>query len=186
MAIDKEFWHKRKVLITGHTCFKGSWLCLLLHRLGSDVYGYAIDPPTNPSLFEVAGIGDLINSHISDIRDYGQLLRIIQSVKPEIIIHMAAQSLVRESYKNPLDTYSTNVMGTVNLLEAVRFTQGVRVVVNVTTDKCYENREWHWGYRENEPMGGYDPYSNSNGCSELVTAAYRNSFFNSNKSQNQY
>jgi len=184
MTINKEFWYKKKVLITGHTGFKGSWLCLLLHKLGSDIYGYALEPPTNPSLFEVAGIGNLVNSHIGDIRDYDKLLQIIQSVKPEIIIHMAAQSLVRESYKNPLDTYSTNVMGTVNLLEAARFSQGIRAIVNVTTDKCYENREWHWGYRENEPMGGFDPYSNSKGCSELFTAAYRNSFFNSNKSQN--
>ena len=184
MPIDKEFWYNKKVLITGHTGFKGSWLCLLLHKLGSDIYGYALDPPTNPSLFEVAGIGNLVTSYHGDIRDYDKLLQIIQSVKPEIIIHMAAQSLVRESYKNPLNTYSTNVMGTVNLLEAARFSQGIKAIVNVTTDKCYENREWHWGYRENEQMGGFDPYSNSKGCSELVTAAYRNSFFNPNKLQN--
>lgn len=165
-------------MITGHTGFKGSWLCLLLHKLGSDINGYALEPPTNPSLFEEAGIGDLINSHIGDIRDYSQLLGIIQSVKPEIVIHMAAQALVRESYKNPRETYEINVMGTVNLLDAARQVGNVKAILNVTTDKCYENREWLWGYREYEPMGGYDPYSNSKGCSELVTAAYRNSFFN--------
>ena len=168
----------RRVLITGHTGFKGSWLALLLKELGTDVYGYALEPPTNPSLFVEARIQDCITSYIGDIRDYEYLLKVIQETKPDIIIHMAAQPLVRESYINPVDTYSTNVMGTVNLLEAVRQTPGIKAVVNVTTDKCYENREWHWGYRENEPMGGYDPYSNSKGCSELVTAAYRDSFFN--------
>jgi CDP-glucose 4,6-dehydratase len=168
----------RKVLITGHTGFKGSWLCLLLHKLGADVYGYALEPPTNPSLFEKAGIAELITSEIGDIRDLDHLLRFMQQVRPEIVIHMAAQPLVRESYKIPVDTYAINVMGTVNLLEACRLTPGIKAIVNVTTDKCYENREWHWGYRENEAMGGYDPYSNSKGCSELVTAAYRNSYFN--------
>jgi CDP-glucose 4,6-dehydratase len=146
--------------------------------MGSDIYGYALEPPTDPSLFIVANINNLINSQISDIRDYEKLLHFIQFVKPEIIFHMAAQPLVRQSYKNPLETYQINVMGTVNLLEAIRNTPGIKAVVNITTDKCYENREWLWGYRENEPMGGYDPYSNSKGCSELVTAAYRNSFFN--------
>ena len=184
MTINKEFWYKKKVLITGHTGFKGSWLSLLLHKLGIDVYGYALEPPTNPSLFEEVQISQLVNSSIGDIRDYDKLLRIVQSVKPEIVIHMAAQPLVRESYKNPVETYSVNVMGTVNLLEAIRQTPGIKAVVNVTTDKCYENREWHWGYRENEPLGGYDPYSNSKGCSELVTAAYRNSFFNLKEYQN--
>ncbi|MDP3463664.1 MAG: CDP-glucose 4,6-dehydratase [Bacteroidales bacterium] len=168
----------RKVLITGHTGFKGSWLCLLLHQLSADVYGYALEPPTNPCLFKEAAIDQLMTSFIGDIRDFDKLLHVIQTVQPEIIIHMAAQPLVRESYKNPIDTYSTNVMGTVNLFEAIRQTPGVKAVVNVTTDKCYENREWHWGYRENEPMGGYDPYSNSKGCSELVTSSFRNSFFN--------
>jgi CDP-glucose 4,6-dehydratase len=168
----------RRVLITGHTGFKGSWLSLLLHQLGSDVYGYALEPPTNPSLFKEANIEQLMSSFIGDIRDFNHLLEVIQKIQPEIIIHMAAQPLVRESYKNPIDTYSTNVMGTVNLFEAIRQSSGVKAVVNVTTDKCYENREWHWGYRENEPMGGYDPYSNSKGCSELVTASFRNSFFN--------
>ena len=179
MAINQEFWRKKKVLITGHTGFKGSWLSLLLHNLGSEVYGYALEPPTTPSLFNEAGISELLSSNIGDIRDYSELSKFIKSVNPEIVIHMAAQSLVRESYKNPVDTYAINVMGTVNLLEAVKQTPGIKAVVNVTTDKCYENREWYWGYRENEPLGGYDPYSNSKGCSELVTTAYRSSFFNS-------
>lgn len=169
----------RKVLITGHTGFKGSWLCLLLKSLNADVYGYALDPPTNPSLFVEANIEGLITSNIGDIRNYEKLLEVLQQIQPEIVIHMAAQALVRESYRKPVETYSTNVMGTVNLLEACRHTKSVKAIVNVTTDKCYENREWHWGYRENEPMGGYDPYSNSKGCSELVTSAYRNSYFNS-------
>jgi len=169
---------QRKVLITGHTGFKGSWLCLLLNQLGADVYGYALEPPTNPSLFNEAKIGELMTSFIGDIRDYDHLLKIMEQVQPEIVIHMAAQPLVRESYKIPVETYAINVMGTVHLLEACRNTQSVKAIVNVTTDKCYENREWHWGYRENEPMGGYDPYSNSKGCSELVTSSYRNSYFN--------
>lgn len=171
-------YNKRKVLITGHTGFKGSWLCLLLNKLGADVYGYALEPPTNPSLFTEAKIGEIITSFIGDIRDYDKLFKVMQQVQPEIVIHMAAQPLVRESYKNPVETYSTNVMGTVHVLEACRHTSSVKAIVNVTTDKCYENREWHWGYRENEPMGGYDPYSNSKGCSELVTSSYRNSYFN--------
>ncbi|NQU51269.1 MAG: CDP-glucose 4,6-dehydratase [Bacteroidetes bacterium] len=168
----------RRVLITGHTGFKGSWLCLLLHKLGADVYGYALEPPTKPNLFEEAKIDDIITSYIGDIRDLEKLQNVFKKVQPEIVIHMAAQALVRESYKNPVETYAVNVMGTVNLLEAIRQTSSVKAVVNVTTDKCYDNKEWHWGYRENEPMGGYDPYSNSKGCSELVTSAYRNSYFN--------
>ncbi len=168
----------KKILITGHTGFKGSWLCILLNRLGADVYGYALAPPTDPSLFVDAKIEKLMTSFMGDIRDFQYLQQVLNEVKPEIIIHMAAQPLVRESYKNPIETYSTNVMGTVNLLEAIRQTEGIKVLVNVTSDKCYENKEWHWGYRENEPMGGYDPYSNSKGCSELVTESYRNSFFN--------
>ncbi len=168
----------RKVLITGHTGFKGSWLCLLLNKLGADVYGYALEPPTNPSLFVEANIGEVITSYIGDIRDYNLLLKTLKEVQPEIIIHMAAQALVRESYKYPRETYEINVMGTVNLLDAVRQVGSVKAVLNVTTDKCYENKEWHWGYRENEPMGGYDPYSNSKGCSELLTSSFRSSFFN--------
>jgi CDP-glucose 4,6-dehydratase len=174
------FWRGRKVFITGHTGFKGSWLCLWLHHMGAEVYGYALAPPTIPSLFELAKLSDLLGSHqIADIRDANTLASAVRHAQPEIVIHMAAQPLVRDSYKIPVETYATNVMGTVHLLEAVRQCSTVRAVVNVTTDKCYENREWVWGYREHEPMGGFDPYSSSKGCSELVTAAYRNSFFNS-------
>ena len=168
----------RKVLITGHTGFKGSWLSLLLYQLGAEVFGYALEPPTKPSLFEEARIQDIMTSYNGDVRNYDYLLKVIHKIKPEVIIHLAAQPLVRESYKNPIETYATNVMGTVNLFEAIRQTGGVKAVVNVTTDKCYENREWYWGYRENEPIGGYDPYSNSKGCSELVTSSFRSSFFN--------
>ncbi|MEI6883243.1 MAG: CDP-glucose 4,6-dehydratase [Bacteroidota bacterium] len=178
MAPKREFWNDKRVLLTGHTGFKGSWLCLILHQLGAKVHGFALDPPTNPSLFEEAKINELLTSTICNIRDYGGLLNTLEQAQPEIVIHMAAQPLVRESYKDPIGTYSTNVMGTVHLLEACRHTNCVRSIVNVTTDKCYENREWHWGYRENEPMGGYDPYSNSKGCSELITSSYRSSFFN--------
>lgn len=174
----KQTFTGRKVLVSGHTGFKGSWLCLLLNELGADVYGFALDPPTNPSLYKEAKIDDLVSSYIGDIRDLDYLRQVMLDVQPEIVIHMAAQPLVRESYKIPVETYSVNVMGTVNLLEACRKTSSVKAIVNVTTDKCYENKEWHWGYRENEPMGGYDPYSNSKGCSELVTASYRNSYFN--------
>jgi len=181
IPLNFNIYFNRSVLITGHTGFKGSWLCLLLNQLGADVYGYALDPPTNPSLFNEARIDELITSFIGDIRNYDKLLDVMQQVQPEIVIHMAAQPLVRESYKIPVETYSINVMGTVHLLEACRNTKSVKAIVNVTTDKCYENREWHWGYRENEPMGGYDPYSNSKGCSELVTSSYRNSYFNPSK-----
>ncbi|MDR1115530.1 MAG: CDP-glucose 4,6-dehydratase [Tannerella sp.] len=176
--IDLSIYKGKKVFVTGHTGFKGSWLCQLLHELDAEVYGYALNPPTNPSLYEVAKVDKLVTSYISDVRDYDTLYNILSVVQPDIIIHMAAQPLVRDSYKNPIDTYSINVMGTVNLLEAIRHTKSVKAVVNVTTDKCYENKEWIWGYRENEPMGGYDPYSNSKGCSELVTSSFRNSFFN--------
>ncbi len=171
----------KRVFITGHTGFKGSWLCLWLHALGAEVTGYALEPPTDPSLFESTRIEELITSIHGDVRDLDGLQRAMAKAKPEIVIHMAAQPLVRDSYKEPVETYDINVMGTVHLLEAVRGCHGVRAVINVTTDKCYDNREWVWGYRENEPMGGYDPYSNSKACSELVTAAYRNSFFNPEK-----
>jgi len=171
-------YHGRKVLITGHTGFKGSWLSLLLHKLRAVVHGYALEPPTSPSLFKEARIEELITSYIGDVRDLAHLSDVFDQVKPEIVIHMAAQPLVRDSYKIPVETYAINVMGTVNVLEACRRTESVKAIVNVTTDKCYENKEWFWGYRENEPMGGYDPYSNSKGCSELVTSSYRNSFFN--------
>lgn len=172
------FYYGRKVLITGHTGFKGSWLCLVLHNLGADVYGYALDPPTNPSLFVKANISNYITSIIGDIRNYDLLKGVLIKLQPEIIIHMAAQPLVMESYRNPRETYDINVMGTVNLLDIARQVKSIKAILNVTTDKCYENKEWHWGYRENEPMGGYDPYSNSKGCSELVTSSFRNSFFN--------
>ncbi len=174
-------WHGKRVLITGHTGFKGSWLSLWLQSMGAEVVGYALAPPTNPSLFEVAGVGAGMTSIIGDIRDLPHLNKAFAEHQPEIVIHMAAQPLVRYSYSEPVETYSTNVMGTVNLLEAVRHTKSVRAVVNVTSDKCYENKEWVWGYRENEPMGGYDPYSNSKGCAELVTSAYRNSYFHPEK-----
>lgn len=174
-----DFWRGKRVFVTGHTGFKGSWLSLWLQQMGADVVGYALAPPTKPSLFEVARVGEGMHSIIADIRDLPTLTTAIAEHRPEIVFHLAAQPLVRLSYEQPVETYATNVMGTVHVLEAVRQTGGVRAVVNITTDKCYENREWVWGYRENEPMGGYDPYSNSKGCAELVTAAYRTSFFNS-------
>lgn len=172
------FWRGKRVFITGHTGFKGSWLSLWLQQLGANVTGYALSPPTNPSLFEVAKVEGGMRSIIADIRDAETLAKAMRETRPEFVIHMAAQPLVRYSYEAPVETYATNVMGTVHLLEALRQTNTVRAVVNVTSDKCYENKEWPWGYRETEPMGGYDPYSNSKGCAELVTAAYRNSYFN--------
>jgi|UniRef100_UPI0040476FBD CDP-glucose 4,6-dehydratase len=172
------FWQGKRVLLTGHTGFKGSWLSLWLQSMGAQVTGYALAPPTKPSLFEIAEVSQGMSSIIGDIRDLAKLQAVFAEYQPEIVIHMAAQPLVRYSYQNPVETYATNVMGTVHLLEAVRNTPGVKAVVNITTDKCYENREWVWGYRENEPMGGFDPYSNSKGCAELVSAAYRSSFFN--------
>jgi CDP-glucose 4,6-dehydratase len=178
VVMNPAFWSGKRVLLTGHTGFKGSWSSLWLQSMGAQVVGYALAPPTNPSLFDVAQVGRGMSSVIGDIRDMAKLQAVFIEHKPEIVIHMAAQPLVRYSYQNPVETYSINVMGTVHLLEAVRNTPGVKVVVNVTTDKCYENKEWVWGYRENEPMGGYDPYSNSKGCAELVSASYRSSFFN--------
>lgn len=179
--MNPSFWYKKRVLLTGHTGFKGSWLSLWLQSMEAQVVGYALAPSTNPCLFNLAEVARDMTSVIGDIRDLGKLQSIFSEHQPEIVIHMAAQPLVRHSYENPVDTYSTNVMGTVHLLEAVRHTPSVKVVVNITTDKCYENREWIWGYRENEQMGGFDPYSNSKACSELVTSAFRSSFFNSNK-----
>ena len=176
-----DFYKSKRVFITGHTGFKGSWLSIWLNSLGADVAGYALEPPTTPSLFNISGIEKSIDSVIADVRDLKRLTDQINKFKPEIVIHMAAQPLVRDSYKIPVETYHTNVMGTVNLLEAVRTCESVKAVVNVTTDKCYENKEWIWGYREDEPLGGYDPYSNSKACSELVTSSYRNSFFNSDQ-----
>lgn len=180
LAVNAAFWRGKRVLLTGHTGFKGSWASLWLQSLGAELTGFALQPPTMPSLFEEAQVGDGMTSVIGDIRDLEVLQKAMQDARPEIVIHMAAQPLVRYSYRNPVETYAINVMGTVHLLEALRHTPGVKAVVNITTDKCYENREWVWGYRENEPMGGYDPYSNSKGCAELVSAAYRSSFFNAN------
>lgn len=178
--VDQTFWAGKVVLLTGHTGFKGSWLSLWLQSMGATVVGYALPPPTHPSLFVTANVAEGMTSINGDIRDYAALVAVFEQYQPEVVIHMAAQALVRYSYSNPIETYATNVMGTVHLLEAARQVGGVRAIVNVTSDKCYENREWAWGYRENEPMGGYDPYSNSKGCAELVASAYRNSFFNPN------
>lgn len=176
-VIDPKFWRGKRVFLTGHTGFKGSWLSLWLQSMGAELHGYALNPTTNPALFDEAHVAQGMKSVIGDIRDYGSLAEALKQSRAEIVIHMAAQPLVRLSYDQPVETYATNVMGTVHLLEAIRQVGGVRAVVNVTTDKCYENKEWVWGYREDEPMGGYDPYSNSKGCSELVTSAYRRSFF---------
>lgn len=173
----KRFWQGKRVLITGHTGFKGSWLSLWLQSLGAKVCGVALDPPTEPSLFKEANVEQDMESIIADIRDLDSVQNVFQNFKPEIIFHMAAQPLVRHSYENPIETYSTNVLGTVNVLEAARHSKTAKAIINITTDKCYENREWVWGYREEEPMGGHDPYSSSKGCSELVSAAYRNSYF---------
>ena len=176
-SISPSFWHSKKVLVTGHTGFKGSWLSLWLQTMGADLCGIALAPPTEPSLFAQAKVADGMRHQLADVRDFEKIKKIFQSFQPDIVLHLAAQPLVRESYKAPIETYSTNVMGTVHVLEASRRTKSVRAVINVTTDKCYENREWVWGYRENEPIGGHDPYSSSKGCSELVSAAYRKSFF---------
>jgi len=173
-----DFWRRRRVFLTGHTGFKGSWLSLWLQSLGAELTGFSLPPPSSPSLFEQARVANGMNSIIDDIRNLTALRKALLASRAEIVIHMAAQPLVRESYQNPYETYTTNIMGVVNLLEAVRSAKDIRTVLNVTTDKCYENREWAWGYRENEAMGGHDPYSSSKGCSELVTAAYRASFFN--------
>jgi CDP-glucose 4,6-dehydratase len=178
VVMNRQFWQGKRVFLTGHTGFKGSWLSLWLKDAGADLTGYALRPPTNPSLFDVAGVALGMRSIIGDIRDAEVLEQAVRSAKPEIIIHMAAQPLVRYSYQAPVETYATNVMGTVHLLDAIRRAETVRAVVNVTSDKCYANMEWPWGYRENDPMGGYDPYSSSKGCAELVTAAFRNSYFN--------
>lgn len=175
--MEKSFYHGKKVLVTGHTGFKGTWLCTVLLELGARVAGYALEPPTCPSLFELAHMGERMNSYIGDIRDLRRLEQVFTEFRPEIVIHMAAQPIVRESYRNPVDTYEINVMGTVNVLECVRKCDSVRSFLNVTTDKVYKNREWEWGYRENEELNGYDPYSNSKSCSELVTESYQNSFF---------
>lgn len=175
--VDPEFWRGRRVFLTGHTGFKGSWLSLWLLHLGARVHGYALAPPTTPALFTAADVGVGMSSTIADVRDTPALQQALDAAQPEVVIHMAAQPLVRASYLDPAGTFATNVMGTVNLLDAVRRSPGVRAVLNVTTDKCYDNQERARGYREDEPLGGHDPYSSSKACSELVTAAYRRSYF---------
>lgn len=176
--VSPAFWNGKRIFLTGHTGFKGSWLSLWLQSMGAQVKGFALTPPTTPALFTEAKVAAGMESQIGDIRDLAAITASMTAFNPDILIHMAAQPLVRLSYREPVETYATNVMGTVHVLEAARQCVNLRAIVNVTTDKCYENREWEWGYRENEPMGGHDPYSNSKGCSELITAAYRNSYFN--------
>jgi len=175
--LDRTFWKGRHVLLTGHTGFKGSWLSLWLDALGADVTGYALDPPTKPSLFEAAEVASSVRSICADVRDFLRMKAAVAECRPEVVFHLAAQSVVRRGYEDPIETYSSNVMGTVHILEALRQLKQPCVVVNVTSDKCYANREWLWGYREDEPMGGRDPYSSSKACAELVTNAYRESFF---------
>ena len=180
--MNKEFWKGKRVFLTGHTGFKGSWLALWLQGLGAETIGYSLPPPTKPSLFELAHTTEGMTSITGDVRDFDLLKRILAQRSPEIVIHLAAQSVVRYSYENPIETYSTNVMGTVNLLEAIRQLQLSCIVVNVTSDKCYENNDRVEGYQENEPLGGHDPYSNSKACTELVTAAFRESYFQGDSS----
>lgn len=175
--LNPDFWNGRRVFVTGHTGFKGSWLCLWLHRLGARVAGYALEPPTDPSLFELARVAQLIDHTIGDVRDLTSLEAALRAAQPEVVIHMAAQSLVRYSYEHPVETFSTNVMGTVHILDAARRVPSVRAVVIVTSDKCYFNEEWVWGYREDSRLGGHDPYSGSKGAAELVVTAYQHSFF---------
>ena len=177
LVMNPAFWKGKRVFISGHTGFKGSWLSLWLQELGAKVTGYSLPPPTSPNLFETINVADGMVSILGDVRDLYVLKGAMLEAQPEIVIHMAAQPLVRLSYDQPVETYVTNVMGTVHVLESVRHTPGIRAVLNITTDKCYENKEWEWGYRETEPMGGNDPYSNSKGCAELVTSAYRASYF---------
>ena len=172
-----DFYRKKKVLVTGHTGFKGAWMCEALLMAGADLTGYALEPPTEPSLFKLLSLDDRMDTRMGDIRDLDHLRSVFVEKQPEIVIHMAAQPIVRESYMNPVYTYDVNVMGTVNVLECLRLTESVKSFINVTTDKVYKNREWEWGYRENEELNGYDPYSNSKSCSELITDSYKNSFF---------
>ena len=171
-----DIYQNKRVLITGHTGFKGSWLALWLSQLGAKTTGYALHPPTEPNHFQLLDMD--INSIIGDVRDLEKLKRVFKEHQPEMVFHLAAQPIVRLSYKDPVETFSSNVMGTINIFEASRESGTVRAIVNVTSDKCYENREWLWGYREIDPVGGYDPYSASKGCAELITSCWRNSFFN--------
>ena len=175
--INKQFFGKKKVLITGNTGFKGTWMSYALLDAGAEVVGYSLEPPTKINLYELSGISKYVKTIKGDVRDCDKLKEIMKQEKPDIVIHMAAQPIVKEGYKNPVGTYETNVMGTVNVLESIRFTDSVRSFLNVTTDKVYENKEWEWGYRENENLNGYDPYSNSKSCSELITSCYKKSFF---------
>ena len=177
MSLNMSFFRDKRVLVTGHTGFKGTWLCRMLTNAGAIVTGYSLQPPTNPSLFELAGLEDRMTSVIADVRDLDRMRQVFKQAQPEIVLHLAAQPIVRDSYRDPHYTYETNVMGTVNLMECVRLNRCVRSVLNVTTDKVYHNNEWCWGYREDEPLDGFDPYSNSKSCSELVTHSYINSFF---------
>ena len=177
ILFDLSFYKGKRVLVTGHTGFKGTWLCRILMKAGADVTGYSLEPPTDPNLFSLAELENSINSVTGDVRDFEHFYKVFETAQPEIVIHLAAQPIVRESYKNPKYTYETNVMGTVNLMECVRRFPCVKSVLNVTTDKVYQNNEWCWGYREDEPLDGFDPYSNSKSCSELVTHSYKNSFF---------
>ncbi|HBY58152.1 MAG TPA: CDP-glucose 4,6-dehydratase [Candidatus Atribacteria bacterium] len=181
----KDVFRNKIVLVTGHTGFKGSWLSLWLTELGANVIGYALAPFTEPNLFKVLKLDKRITSIISDIRDVKALKDVFREYRPQFVFHMAAQALVRDSYANPRYTYETNIMGTVNVFEAARSTDSVRIVLNITSDKCYENKEWIWGYRESDPLGGYDPYSSSKGCAEIITTAYRKSYFDSQK-YNEY
>jgi CDP-glucose 4,6-dehydratase len=177
LPVSKLFWSNKRVLVTGHTGFKGSWLSLWLQSMDALVRGISLEPPTTPSLFTVAQVARGMDHQIADIRNFESIQSLVTSFKPEIVIHMAAQPLVRFSYRQPIETYATNVMGTLHVLEAARHAGSVRAIVNITTDKCYDNKEWAWGYREDEPMGGHDPYSSSKGCVELLSSAYRQSFF---------
>ena len=178
MKFDMSFYKNKRVFVTGHTGFKGSWMCKMLAKAGAIVTGYSLNPPTEPSLYKIAGIDNDVDSYIGDIRDLENLQRVFDKAEPEIVIHLAAQPIVRDSYKDPVYTYETNVMGTVNICECVRQSKTVKSFLNVTTDKVYKNKEWEWGYREHEELDGFDPYSNSKSCSELVTHSYINSFFN--------
>lgn len=178
---NKNFWQDKRVFMTGHTGFKGAWLALWLESLGAKVIGYSLNPPSEINMFEVANVGKNMHSIFGDVRDAEHLEQSLLAAEADVVFHLAAQSLVLQSYQQPVETFSTNVMGTVNILEAVRKSKTVKSVVIVTSDKCYDNKEWHWGYRENDAMGGFDPYSSSKGCAELVTSSYRNSFFNPDK-----